>query len=882
MRIKTASITFFTLTMLAFTGFGADKQSVVMENVLPWPVIAEIFQNNSIFYYNSILLDNLPKNNEENDNNYACKPSQSIIIKLSEQSDDIGLMQSLKVNISEYADGSWHNYDRSAPKIKSHEINIENGIKKEGFFKLTFTTGLKENQEKNPDIYLIVSNNWKKDILTFCRTLKEQIEIIPDSQLIRSTIAVSHFDHVMEMISREPVLSKEIIKATYRAIQSKIAFDGGKYPALVKGLNKIRLKRFEGATIEQFAVFIPENYEKSKKWPVYLYTGDTKWANRNDYPPYYGFIDIWWHTVSHKELRWKEYCTIMSIIKETLNIDQNRIYIYGDCMDGIAAIALALNRPDQWAECSSSLGNSYRHLAGNALNLPLIFVRGTHGTNQVSLTGYYQFALKNFQFQSINHFKTSQTQEIAQVRGSAFPETGREKKPRRVLYTIESLGNPGAYWVKINGREDENKLGTIDALVDGQKIRVKTDNIDAYSLDLTKAPLDANKPVEIIENNQTLGHTEGNSFTARSKKYKNTTLIKNEYLHGPVWNVFTDPYVVVWGGGGNDHILTELNEKIATSLAKDGPCFTDIKMPEGLIETHNLILVGTAQSNIWLSKISNRLPVRIENSRIVANGKSYEQSDMGFILICPNPLKPQKYAAVFSGTSLIAMENINAAYTQMKEIRPADVGIFEVTQTGNIKWHVIEKFNTVWNWHNQWNQVLFNLNKKHPKWQWNQWIAEVLRTQLDVDVVFCEDLFLFENPELQSDITYRNLFNTFRNIWFIKIKTDGKTLKNLCTVSFKDTSKREIEAPILKGISLSKHASNDDGQNLIINELVDENSYTVALPEKCLNGDRTGLVITNYEIIGENYLVPILKNYFEKNNDLDVDMQLDCVRPNVF
>ena len=52
----------------------------------------------------------------------------------------------------------------------------------------------------------VKSSNWKKDILAFCRSLKEEIEANPDPQLIHSSISVSHFDHTMEVISKASVL----------------------------------------------------------------------------------------------------------------------------------------------------------------------------------------------------------------------------------------------------------------------------------------------------------------------------------------------------------------------------------------------------------------------------------------------------------------------------------------------------------------------------------------------------------------------------------------------------------------------------------------------------------------------------------------------------
>ena len=543
-------------------------------------------------------------------------------------------------------------------------------------------------------------------------------------------------------------------------------------------------------------------------------------------------------------------------------------------------MALALKYPDQWAECSAILGNSHRNLAGNALNLPVIFTKGQH--NEEYFLGYFNFAVECFQYFRCRHFQYSQTHKISDIRGDLQPNTIKVKAPERISFTIESLSNPTAYWVKIDGREDENFIGTVDVNVEGQNIYVKTDNVDAYSLNLIDAPLDANRPVEIIENEQSLGLIRNSTFTKRSEKYINATLIKNKNLHGPVWDVFTDPYVVVWGSSNEEKTTLNLNKKIAASLTNNGPLFSDSNMPAEFIKSHNLILIGTVHSNRLLLKIKDRLPIQIEESGIIAKSKLFKQSDIGFIFIYPNPLNPEKYLAVFSGTSTRALENIYAAYTQIKEIRPVDIGIFEVTESGGIKWHIIEKFNTVWDWHNQLDQALFTIDKIHPKWQWHQWAAKIIKKQMKADVVVCENPFMLNTAELSGDITYRDLFNTFQNLWFIKLRMDGKTLKSICTVPLKDISKRDVQAPIFEGINIAAHPVNNSEKVLSINELVDNNFYTVALPEKCINGQRIGILLQDYTIADQAYLIPILYEYLLQNINTNVEAQLDSLRFNLF
>ncbi len=880
----------FIGVMLSDAVFGAFAEfSAKQDALLPWQVIAEKFREGDWFCSDGILPDNntqrvkiLQIGSVDPNSSYACLPAQPVIIRLPGGIVDFSSLKKIKVSIAEFVENSWWDIGKAITSSESDEISFASGIGKEGFFRLSFAIVTQDEQKHHHEAYAVVSSNWKKDILAFCRVLKEEIELNQDAQLIRSSIAVSHFDHIMEMASEVSSLSNGILKALADALRSKKAFDSGQYPDLVIGLNKIRLKRFEGAPIEEFVVFIPENYTSSKTWPVLLNTDNRRLGAKGRYLDRSGLIDIWWHTVSHKDLKWKNYTAFMEVIKQKVNIDKDRIYIYGECSNGIAAIALALNYPDQWAECSSSLGNSYRHLAGNALNLPIILVRGDIGPDGDSLIGYYEFAVKCFQYYGSVYFKNSQTQNVIRARGARLPETVRIKKPQRVLYTIESLGNPKSYWIKIKSRDDENLPGTIDASVQGRKVLIETKNIDSYTLNLDQAPLDINQPVEIIENGHSIGFVTDQIFTKKAEKFNDITIAKNEYLHGPVWDAFTDPYVVVWGNSSKDKQSLKASEKVARSLANGGLCFADNEMQEELINSHNLVLVSTVESNLWFSRIYKQLPVQIERGQIIAGGKRYEGRDIGFILIYPNPMNIQKYVAVFFGTSIKAISKMPDAYSQMRSIRPIDVGIFEVTDSDSIKWHIFEKFNTLWDWHDDWNRVLTQMNRKHPKWKWNQWIAKIVREQLETDIAICESPFLFEDSELAGQVTYRDLFNAFRNDWIVKIKLDGNNLRKLLTVPFADISKREVKSLIISGVSYGKKKQDSSGSILVMSDLKDEQIYTIAIPEKLINGQRTGVVLKDYKIVGDYYLIPLLKDYLYKGKNLDIDTELDKLKLNMF
>jgi hypothetical protein len=875
--------------ILSNIGLGAAMQFPNRHGyLLPWEMIVKNFNDNTSLWAGECVINSNGSKKQTADtagNNYSssytCQPDKSIIVCLPTTISNLDPLNKISVISAKYDENSWQRIGEVNASLEQDVIKIVGGMSEEGFFKFSCALKRHDGELHNFDAYAIVCRNWKKDILAFCRELKNNIELNPDAQLIGSCIASSHFDHTMKLISKAADLSDKVLRALSAATKSKRDFDSGKCPDLVVGINKIRLKRFVGSPIEEFVALIPDDYTNSKPWPVFVHADFGRWATRNDYSLGSGLIDLWWHTVSFKNISWKDYTAVMEIMEQKLNIDRNRIYVEGECRNGLDAAALALNYPDQWAECSIVLGNSYRYLAGNALNLPLIFVKGGH--NNDPYIGFYSYTVKCFEYCGCRHFKYSSTQNVVQARGMPIPETVRDKRPRRVSYAVESLRNPRAYWVEIYGREDENLIGTVDASVDGQTILVKTSNVDAYSLDLERAPLDSNSPVEIIENGMSLGLVTDRIFTKRSQKYVHAAYIKNERLHGPVWDAFTDPYVVVYGTRGGDALFLKSCRDFAKTIAQQAPCITDVDMKKKMTSDHNLILVGSVESNRWLAQISERLPLQIRSEQVfTTQGKNIDGNDLGFIVIYPNPMNPDKYVVVFSATSEKAMANMFNAYSQMKSSIPADVGIYEVTKQGNIKWYILEKLNTVWNWHGEYDKVLTTVGRNHPEWQWRQLVAHVVKKQMRVDVVICEDHLRNLDALSPGEKTYRDLFNAFKNVWFTKVKINGKSLRALLMVPFTDISKRDVDTPVIEGASLLKNVAGTEEKVLALSELVDETIYTAALPEKCLNGERIGLVLQDYDIVDQKYFMPLLKKYLISNSELDIDNQLDDLTFNIY
>ena len=165
------------------SGLGAPVKPITsVDNSLPWHVIAKEYLKANI---------------------YTCRPNQLLIINLQGQTGSIKYPPKTNVNIDKYINDSWCNIDQIQTNIKDGKIKIEEGFGEEGFFKLSCPLKIEDGTSFISESYIIICSNWKKDILTFCRKLKEQIEMNPDPQLIRSTMAISHFDYVKLMFNTD-------------------------------------------------------------------------------------------------------------------------------------------------------------------------------------------------------------------------------------------------------------------------------------------------------------------------------------------------------------------------------------------------------------------------------------------------------------------------------------------------------------------------------------------------------------------------------------------------------------------------------------------------------------------------------------------------------
>lgn len=285
MRITIVLVVALTECFLSRISIGAPSRSSVRPgHLLPWEVIAEKHGEGSLFYRSENAYQSDRPTDMDSDEigansefNIVCQPNRAITVKLP-QGTNTQHSERIIADLAEYVDNFWLEIGKTTVCIEGDQIELSAGIQDEGFFRLSCDLKDRDDREHRFGAYVVVCSNWKKDILAFGRALKNEIEMNADPRLIRSCISLSHVEHMMEVASSASVMSRSALRVLADAVRSMQDFKADKYPDLVVGLNRIRLKRFEGAPTEEFAVIVPDGYTDSKPWPVLVHTDVTRAA----------------------------------------------------------------------------------------------------------------------------------------------------------------------------------------------------------------------------------------------------------------------------------------------------------------------------------------------------------------------------------------------------------------------------------------------------------------------------------------------------------------------------------------------------------------------------------------------------------------------------
>ncbi|SIN85467.1 Prolyl oligopeptidase family protein [Singulisphaera sp. GP187] len=405
-------------------------------------------------------------------------------------------------------------------------------------------------------------------------------------------------------------------------------------------------------------------------------------------------------------------------VKRRYRIDEDRISVRGFSMGGAAAWQFAVHYPDRWFAANPGAGFSETprflkefqketltpsvyektlwHLydctdyAANLIACPTVAYSGENDS-QKQAADVMAEALKAEGIE-LTHIIGPQTKHAyhpeakreVERRMESLAARGRQKFPSEVTLVAYTLKYNRMHWLSIDGLGEHWKRARVDASLGDQKVTVKSENVDALSLEFPPgwAPFKVNAPVEVTIDGVKLDGgrpLSDQSWVCRLERKdggwkvgssSDQEVRKRHDLQGPIDDAFMDSFVFVLptGKGGNPRFNAWADQESARAIEHWRRQFRgeprvkkDVDVTEADIASTNLVLWGDPTTNVVLTRIADRLPISWNHERIKAGDHEFSAENHGLILVAPNPLNTHRYVVLNSGFTYRDYDYLNNA-----------------------------------------------------------------------------------------------------------------------------------------------------------------------------------------------------------------------------
>ena len=411
----------------------------------------------------------------------------------------------------------------------------------------------------------------------------------------------------------------------------------------------------------------------------------------------------------------------------------------GASMGGFGAYRLAARFPDRFASVRSFAGSGLGRPLENLRHVP---IRGLHGdldhSVPICLGRSTVHAINTFggraifdEFPGVPHRIPTESRKPAAE--WAFAQI-LPQNVAAVRYTATDELARGAYWVRVEEWGSRGMPASIDARVEGggSTLHVELENVQAASIDLKSAPIDPNKPLQIVVGENPAQTVDAplppSLWISRDGEISaNAPPKPPRRLHFPGGSFALyhgEPLLIVPGTQGTAETTRRLAEiaKLASRSA-DGkwpPAGEDeqptvFQMTTGRLriradddvtdadlQANNLVLLGDATQNSVVRKIAKKLPVAIRDGRIrTHDGFAWDYAGRALGLLHFNPLAERRLIYWVAAADLdFYRPGTIAPLTTMMDYQgsieaPAD---FIITDTAQRQLIAARRFDSRWNW----------------------------------------------------------------------------------------------------------------------------------------------------------------------------------------
>ncbi len=425
-------------------------------------------------------------------------------------------------------------------------------------------------------------------------------------------------------------------------------------------------------TEQPYALYLPAHFDSAKQYPLVISLhgagsnhrlnlrrvfGKSNLEGENDveasrYFPAWKDVDYIVAspyargTMGYQGAAEKDVLDVLTDVQRRFSIDQNRVYLTGLSMGGGGTLWIGLTRPDIWAAiapvCPAPPPGT-EDLAPNALNVPVHIFQG--GADPVVRPESVRVWVERFrelgttivydEYPGVDHFSWVPAYAEGQV-FDWFDQFERNPHPERVRFVSDTYEHNSAYWVRIDALTP-GTLASVDARFAGaNNIVVTTSDLGGFTLELEEHPsfhadrgltvtIDGT-PFEVRATSKpSFSRQPGGTWAARHVVAQG----KRAGAEGPMAEAIASRHIYVYGTEGgptSEEIETRRAQalKAAEWSVDRGPFWgrvmvfprvvSDKEVRPSDLESANLILFGTKETNAIIARFADRLPFHLDSA----------------------------------------------------------------------------------------------------------------------------------------------------------------------------------------------------------------------------------------------------------------------------